>query len=378
MPYITIRVSPRTHQVTLEELIAGEVDMSRFFAQPTKFDGSLTRTYYKKYIPMNILNSVDTDEALNKLEAFVENHKGLYEALDRHYHTFKIPKKSGGMRTINAPDDDLMAALRELKDILENDCKALYHTAAFAYVAGRSTLDCMKKHQKNESKWFLKTDFSNFFGSTTKDFIMNQLHDIFPFNLILASARGFEVMSKCIDLCMLDGGLPQGTPISPMLTNLMMIPIDAQLNRALTEKHFVYTRYADDIQISCKHDFNWREQVRLIDDVLASFNAPFKIKPAKTRYGSSSGQNWNLGVMLNKDNQITIGWRNMQRFNAMCNSFILDMTKGTRWAVEDVAHFKGLISYYKMIEEDKINDVIGHYNRKYNVNMMEMIRRAFR
>lgn len=384
MPYITIRVSPRSyaHQITLEEIIMGAVDMSRFYEQPTKHGGSLTRTYFRpdEKMPLKILKSVDVDEIIEKLKSFVSAHQDLYKVADRHelYHTFKIPKRSGGLRTINAPNDELMGALRELKTIFEQDCKALYHASAFAYIAGRSTLDCVKKHQANKSKWFLKTDFSDFFGSTTKEFILKQMALIFPFNMVLGYEDGRNALDTALDLCMLDGGLPQGTPISPMLTNLMMIPIDAQLNKSLTKDHFVYSRYADDIQISCQHDFPYTSLVKRIDDCLASFDAPFKIKPTKTHYGSSAGQNWNLGVMLNKDNNITIGWRNTQRFNAMCSSFIMDELHGRRWAVEDLAHFKGLISYYKMVEEEKINSIIGHYNTKYGVDMMKMLKRAMK
>lgn len=382
MPYITIRVSPRTHQIRLEEIILHQVDIQSLLSQPSKADKSLTRTYFRASdkIPFALLQTIDFDEIINKLEGFVTAHKNLYEVSDRHelYRTFHIPKKSGGLRTINAPNDDLMAALRELKTIFEQDCKALYHTAAYAYVPGRSILDCIKKHQKNESKWFLKTDFSNFFGSTTKEFILNQMRQIFPFDIVLAAPRGLEAMERCLDLCMLDGGLPQGTPISPMLTNFMMIPIDAQLNRYLTENHFVYSRYADDIQISCKHDFNYRKMVQKIDECLMGFNAPFKIKPTKTHYGSSAGQNWNLGVMLNKDNNITIGWRNTQRFHAMCNSFILDEKNGHRWPIEDIYHFRGIMSYYEMIEEEKINGIVRHYNQKYNVDMKRMLKDAMK
>ena len=383
MPYIVVTVSNKTPiQIKLEDLICGPVDLSRFFEQPKKKNFTETRTYYRERdkVPFKILNSVDFIEITDKLVAFVEEHKDLYDVKNRHdlYHTFKIPKKSGGLRTINAPNEDLKAALRQLKTIFERDCRALYHNCAYAYISGRATLDNIKKHQRNDSYWFLKTDFSDFFGSTTKEFILKQLSLIFPFNFILETERGRTALEKCIDLCMLDGGLPQGTPISPTLTNIVMIPIDAQLNKSLSKDNYVYTRYADDIIISCKHDFLHEKMVQRIDACLESFGAPFKIKPTKTHYGSRCGQNWGLGVMLNKDNKITIGWRNTQRFNAMCNSFILDMKNGIAWQPEDINHFNGLISYYKMVEEDKIKDIINHYNTKYNVNMMKMIREALR
>lgn len=158
MPYIVIKVGPRTHQIKLEEIILHPVDVSRFFEKPTKVDKGLTRTYFRSddKIPQAILQGFDFDQMIGKLEGFVTEHQDLYNVQNRHdlYETFKIPKKSGGLRTINAPQDELKAALRELKAIFEQDCKAMWHAAAYAYVPGRSTMDCVKKHQKNESRWF--------------------------------------------------------------------------------------------------------------------------------------------------------------------------------------------------------------------------------
>lgn len=68
----------------------------------------------------------------------------------------------------------------------------------------------------------------------------------------MKDAEGRELFNTAISLCFLHGGLPQGTPISPMITNIMMIPIDYKLFNSLhdEESTFVYTRYADDMLIS--------------------------------------------------------------------------------------------------------------------------------
>ena len=89
-----------------------------------------------------------------------------------------------------------------------------------------------------------------------------------------------------------------------IITNIMMIAIDHKISNKLhnfDNKRFVYTRYADDLLISCKLDFDKNKIEQFIGDILTEFNAPFSLKKEKTRYGSSSGRNWNLGIMLNKD-----------------------------------------------------------------------------
>ena len=279
---------------------------------------------------------------------------------------------------INAPEPELMEALRNLKTILERDFNVLYHTSAFAYIKGRSTIDSIKKHQSNKSRWFLKTDFSDFFGSTSEDFLMHMLSMIFPFSEIMQDRNVCCQIRKAMSLCFLDGGLPQGTPISPLLVNLLMIPIDHELCNSLVKDHFIYTRYADDILISSRESFNPEEICQKMRAILHSFRAPYQIKPSKTRYGSSAGKNWNLGVMLNKDNEITIGRKNKERLKAACTNYVRDKADHIQRDLSDVQHLVGKISYYKMVEPKYVEEFVGWFNQKHNVNLMRMLRDELR
>ena len=236
-----------------------------------------------------------------------------------------------------------MVALRELKFIFEKKLFASYHTSAFAYIKGRCTIDAVKRHQRNKSRWFLKLDFHDFFGSSTPEFVISQLKMIFPFNEILSSKRGEEELSKALSICFLNNGLPQGTPISPALTNLFMIPIDHYIAKTVREltPHLVYTRYADDIILSSDMSFNWGNVQNTIIEIVQKFNAPFSLNTSKTRYGSSAGRNWNLGVMLNSNNQITIGHSKKKAFKAMLFSFMNDDKKQNPWSPQDAQWLLG-------------------------------------
>jgi hypothetical protein len=270
-----------------------------------------------------------------------------------------------------------MNALRELKTLFELHMFALYHTTAFAYVRGRSTIDAIKRHQKYESKWFLKLDFANFFGSTTPTFVMNMLSLIFPFSEIVKQPEGREELQKALSLCFLNGGLPQGTPISPFITNVMMIAIDHKISNGLRnfeKNRFVYTRYADDLLISCKYDFDKDAVEKFVIDTLAKFQAPFTIKKEKTRYGSSAGSNWNLGLMLNSDNQITIGHKKKKHFKAMLDNYIRSRKSGNLWDRHEIQVLGGLVSYYRMVEKEYINYVLKQYNEKHGIDIERAIK----
>ena len=374
MPYITIKQPPAYHQITFEEMMAGVQDLNKYvFANTTN-----TRTYHVEKVNPKLLENTDIVHMISLLETFNNNHDTLFEK-DRAslYNTFHIPKSSGGLRRIDAPVPELMTALRQLKNIFEQNMFALYHTSAFAYVRGRCTVDAIKRHQRNESKWFIKLDFSNFFGNTTHDFVMLMLSMIFPFSEIVEYESGKNALSKALSLCFLNNGLPQGTPISPFITNVMMIPLDHWFSKHFRDfegQRFVYTRYADDILISSKRNFDKNKVENYVTDTLISFAAPFMIHPEKTRYGSSAGRNWNLGVMLNKDNNITIGHKKKKHFKAMLDGYIRSKKNNGGWELHDVQVLSGLISYYRMIEKDYIDYVLKQYGEKNSFDILSSIK----
>jgi len=365
---------PSYHQISFEEMMAGVQDLSKYVHANT----SNTRTYFAERVNPRLLENTDIYSMTELLRSFNQTHEGLFNK-DRAslYKTFYIPKSSGGLRRIDAPEQELMNALRQLKTLLEENMFALYHTSAFAYIRGRCTVDAIKRHQRNESKWFIKLDFTNFFGSTTPEFVLSMLSLIFPFSEITKTPDGREELSKALSLCFLNGGLPQGTPISPFITNVMMIPLDHRFSNSLRDfekNRFVYTRYADDLLISCQRDFDEDKVQTFITDTLREFNAPFSIKPEKTRYGSSAGRNWNLGVMLNKDNQITIGHKKKKYFKAMLDNYVRVKKAGQNWGLHDVQVLSGLISYYRMIERDYIDYVLNTYSEKTQFDILAGIK----
>ena len=374
MVYITVMQSPIYHQMTLEEFLF------QSFQAPTILNTNVsnTRTYAYETVSEHFTSRIDTDALIRKLVRFNEQTEALRtQERSTLYETFHIPKKSGGLRRIDAPKPELMNALRNLKTIFEEDFHALYHTSAFAYVKNRCTVDAVKRHQKNNSKWFGKLDLHDFFGSTTLDYVIKMFSMVFPFSEIVKTPNGEAELRKALDLAFLNGGLPQGTPLSPLITNVMMIPVDHKLANAFRDfdkQRFIYTRYADDFIISSKVDFDVHRVEKLVVDTLHEFGAPFTINESKTRYGSSAGRNWNLGVMLNKDNEITVGHKKKRQFQSMLYNYITDKRKGISWPREDIQTMQGLHSYYRMVEPETIDAIVKHTNEKMETDVLRLIK----
>lgn len=375
MVYVTTHRRPSYHQMTMAEFL----DDSYTF-RPGSNDKTITQTFKYDVLPPRLSEPCPVEWYIEELRAFNISAEALRSA-DRQslYETFYIPKSSGGMRRIDAPLPELKSALTNLKFILEHRFNALYHSCAFAYVEGRSTISAVQRHQKNESKWFGKFDLHDFFGSTTLDFVMSQLSMIFPFSEVIKQDDGERELRAALELGFLHGGLPQGTPLSPTLTNIMMIPVDYELSKLLREKFprkgFVYTRYADDFHISSKYEFRISEVQNTILEVLRSFSAPFSLNTKKTRYGSANGKNWMLGVMLNGENKITIGHKKKDQFRAALTNFANAYKAGNPWSISEIQYVLGLYSYYVMVEGDVIHSIVKYVDSKVGIKTIETMKK---
>jgi len=371
MIYVTIRQNHKEKQLSWLDII-NEENLSYSFNENGSV-GTVTRTMEEA--PENLLRKINVPYMIQTLRDFNEKHKTLFEVERKSlYRHFCIPKRTGGLRPIDAPCDELQTALGELKTILTENFGLLYHTSAFAYITGRSTVMEVKRHQNNQSNWFLKTDFSGFFPSTTLEFTMKMCSMIFPLSEICKVPEGKNELEKALSLAFLNGGLPQGTVLSPTLTNIICIPLDHELFNYFAHKRMVYTRYADDIHISCVQKFDYEKIVGYMKSVLHKWGAPWFIKPEKTRFGSRKGSNWMLGCMLNADNNITVGWQAKKTFKAMTTNLIMDFKHNNPWPADDVMHYQGLLSYYLMVEREYFERLIAHFNNKFKCNLREIMR----
>lgn len=327
----------------------------------------ITKTVITSHAP-NSYNKKELQKIKQKLIDIANRHNP--ETINQEYSTFYIPKRSGGLREINAPTEELMKDLKEMQQIFQYELKVLYHNAAYAYVPRRSIKTALEKHQYFKSKWFLKLDIKNFFPSCSQKFVVKMLKKIYPFSQFTT-----KEINSFIWVCFRNDELPQGTPMSPMLTNLIMIPIDYAITQYAQTQHFVYTRYADDILISAyeKWDFHITEQA--INKIFTMLQTPFQLKTEKTRYGSSAGRNWNLGLMLNKNNNITIGYRNKKNYRAMLNNLMTAESSGEHWSKDELYHFQGLTSYYLSIEPEYFRQLIKKYEELYNIKLKEIYKR---
>ncbi|MEH0712303.1 retron Ec67 family RNA-directed DNA polymerase/endonuclease [Vibrio owensii] len=250
----------------------------------------------------------------------------LYKkAASSKYYEFEIDKKNGGKRKICAPADDLKSIQRNLSDLLL-DCiddinkdKNYYNTLSHGFSREKSIISNAEMHRGQKN--VLNIDLDNFFGS----FNFGRVRGFFIKN------RNFElneeVATTIAQIACYENQLPQGSPCSPVITNLIAHPLDIRLAKLAKQHSCIYTRYADDITFSTRlKDFPAKLMAQPTPNeyvVGSKLNreiqrAGFNINHDKTRIQYKDSRQDVTGLVVNKKIGVKREYRQLTK--AMCNS----------------------------------------------------------
>ena len=164
------------------------------------------------------------------------------------YQTFQIPKRNGGQRTINAPGDALKLLQRNLANLLQ-DCvdeigvaQRRIDRTSHGFTRRRSIITNATQHRHR--RWVFNLDLENFFPSINfgrvRGFLLkNRDFQLHP-----------EVATVIAQIACHEDSLPQGSPCSPIVANLVAHLLDMRLVRLAAEAGCTYSRYADDLTFS--------------------------------------------------------------------------------------------------------------------------------
>jgi len=272
------------------------------------------------------------------------------------YTSFTIPKKNGGTRTIFSPSDKLKSIQSCLSNLLL-DCideinepklknntykQALSH--GFVRECSILTNAMMHLNKKNVLNIDLKDFFDSFnFGRVRGFFIKNNHFKLDP-----------HIATVIAQIACYDNKLPQGSPCSPVITNLITHSLDIKL-ASLAKKHScTYSRYADDITFSTR-DSTFPDQImrqekniyftgkKLKSEIK---RAGFSINEKKTRIQYKDSRQDVTGLIVNKKPNVKKEyWRTVK---SQCNSLFHTGTFIKKTATGEV--------------ENNINELEGQLN----------------
>ena len=288
------------------------------------------------------------------------------------YRTSFIPKKKGGYRQIDNPGDELKTLLRILLKILSFQYTP--HTSATGFVAGKSIASNAVLHLKKKN--VLTIDLKDFFPSITWGRIYGMFQE-YPFHTSKDLAR---VLTNMV---ILNGSLPQGSPVSPYLSNMLCRKMDSRICQWAINEHISYSRYADDMTFSSNkaNIFN-DDTIGFITDIIR--DEGFEINEKKLRIMPYFGRQMVTGVVVNKKLNVTktyirnlraiihniskFGWEHQaQKYYDVANKIEFDLKNPDAFNVSDSTRTEGVhYSPKKLLEFVKSNKTNPSYYYLYS------------
>lgn len=225
------------------------------------------------------------------------------------YVGFEIPKRAGGVRHILAPEPRLRLLQQRLASVLYDSLDELKKGApparwslAHGFERKRSIITNANLHKRR--RYVLNLDLEDFFPSINfgriRGFFLKDKH----FSLQP------KVATVLAQIACHENELPQGSPCSPVVSNLVGHLLDSRLARFAKIHKCTYSRYADDITFSTSQKDFPPELAFLVPGTTAEWqlgaelrgkieHSGFKINDKKTRMQIRGSRQVTTGLMVN-------------------------------------------------------------------------------
>lgn len=181
-----------------------------------------------------------------------------------------IPKKSGGQRGLGIPNVMDRIVQQATYQVLSPHYEPDFHDWSHGFRPGRSCHTAIKRakeHLKAGMEWVVDIDLSKFFDEVGHDRLMSRLErkvsDRRVLQLIRQMLRARVVMPDGV-VIENSKGTPQGGPLSPLLSNIVLDELDQELAR----RGHRFVRYADDCNVYVKTERSGRRVMASLTDFI--------------------------------------------------------------------------------------------------------------
>ena len=293
-----------------------------------------------------------------------------------HYKRFKMPKKTGGYRLISAPMPKLKKVQHWVLEYVLNHVKV--HDSAHGCVKERSIKTNAIPHLGKAV--VINQDFKNFFPSVTYNRIKGVFLTLGYSNQVATIFSLICSEPKIVDVSLLGENyfaqrgerfLPQGSPCSPAITNILCRKLDYRLFGLAKKYGFEYTRYVDDITFSGNVESysNITSLLKYSRKIVNSEN--FKLHPEKLRVMKRNAKQEVTGVVVNE--KANIPKKTLKRFRALLFQIEKDGIEEKSWnnGGNVLAQIDGFANYIYQINPEKgieykkrVSEILKAHNYK--------------
>lgn len=202
----------------------------------------------------------------------------------------EIPKPNGGMRKLGIPTVVDRMIQQAIHQVLEPHYDPYFSESSFGFRKGRSTHQALTRSMEyigEGRNWVVDIDLEKFFDSVNHDILMSRLARRVKDKRLLGLIRKYLQSGIMVDGTVTQRveGTPQGSPLSPLLSNILLDDLDKELER----RGHAFCRYADDCNI---YVYSRRAGERVMESLSRFLDAKLRLRVNKEK--SKVDRPWKL------------------------------------------------------------------------------------
>jgi RNA-directed DNA polymerase len=278
-----------------------------------------------------------------------------------------IPKPGGDFRTLGIPTAIDRLIQQAVLQILQPVFEPHFSEYSFGFSPGRSAKDAVEQARAyidSGYNWVVDIDLSKFFDRVNHDILMNRVSGR------VKDKRLLRLIGNFLRAGMSDGkittprheGTPQGGPLSPLLSNILLDDLDKELE----SRGLRFCRYADDCNIYVK---SHRAAERVMESVIRFLEKKLKLKVNRDK--SDIDRPWKrkfLGYTFlpGKKTKLRISPESVKRLRVNLKD---DFRRGKGRRLEDTIRritykLRGWFNYYDLSEVKRTFSILDEWIRR--------------
>lgn len=323
---------------------------------------------------------------IKALPAYVEAHRAeiLSCLLDGSYQAqpvrgVKIPKPQGGERQLGIPTVLDRVIQQAIVQVIEPLFDPGFSDSSYGFRPGRSAHQAIRQassYVESGKRYVVDIDLEKYFDRVNHDILMSRLARKIGDKRLLKIIRGFlnaGLMQNGL-YERRDMGTPQGGPLSPLLSNILLDDLDKELER----RDHKFCRYADDCNIYVGSQAAGERVMESISQFLEK-RLRLKVNQSKSAVALTQERQF-LGFRLWSDGRVGLSAKSLKRLKDK----VRQLTKRNRGVSLELVmlqlkrYLMGWINYYQLIaSRSLLRDLDGWIRRRLRCYRLKQRKRKY-
>ena len=276
-----------------------------------------------------------------------------------------IPKPNGGERALGIPTVLDRLIQQAIHQVLSPLFEPTFSDHSYGFRPGRNAHQAVQAAQAHVSAghdWVVDLDLEKFFDQVNHDLLMQRVRERVSDRRVLKLIRKYLKVGVMIDglHSVQQQGTPQGGPLSPLLSNILLTDLDRELERR--GHHFV--RYADDVSIYVKSE---RAGHRVLDSVsdFVTRRLKLKVNDAKSAVARPSKRTL-LGYTITTQGELRIAMHSRGRLKQKLTQLLRGARgRSLRHTIDQLKPIlAGWAAYFKLATGKRVLEMLDGWIRR--------------